>query len=1156
MKLFTKEIDKKLFANFDPLAKEEKHWDEMDVVCKIFNPYGRGYWYIISSDPNDPDYLWGIVKLYETEVGSFSRSDLEGIKFGPFKLGLERDLSFRDQNAGELYEGLLKGKHYANGGRIVSLGTEFGAGSSSDYSYSILPLSSALKVFNDGKVDVFVLYPDKKTKKIESVEELKEHSGKNKLFANFDKLYQNYEVYDKSEEGMFAQGGSVNSNEDIKKLLEALKKKLEAKYSFLTWSVDSYDTKHPFLQEGYAINFKAPKLFSQNFIVVTKITDTSEHWKRFNKGLNYFLQIYYYPIVHIYGSDDRDQNPTYTEMAEKLFSLKYLEKMIVDMDKSFTYVNKDKPKYAQGGKTPSNLKYKPGDIAYVFQYHNEQYDKSLPEKYIIRGEGDMNIQKWCKVKVLNVISDEKYFERYRVEQIDGYRPDKIFTVYQSAMADSNKKRIAIGYAQGGKIQDYTKLEGYYLHVFEPGDDEPFVKTIKSVKKSDPKFDKVTYKIDAGYPGQPDSYLEYTFTEAEMKKLLTEGVKARQFGAKEPYMFYLHDMNNNFLYDKGGEINSDSEMLAGWLPSSVVMAGYQSYCDFIWNGDDSRLNKAGTENRLQEYKQMKEDFDNKLIPPRKIIGTGYKPQYVRKIANEYLDKMIKEFTLNVNTKGTTSDINQANFKHWLRKLRDDGKVSQEKYDSLVKEMEDIVFGNGLGVFKKGGSTEAKKYVVVGYNKPGDVTGFVESSPTSLENAKRVIEGAKKVDALVGGDSKIRKAIPLSDAEKMDLVGKEYFKYASGGKLSDRTIYVPNRDIKELTIALKNELKTVSGSQVVDGVYLKKKATLSKKKDDLIEKLHGFINSDKTKSEEFKKAAIKFINTSHINKLRKDGLTDRQIIGYMVGPAFIFDIKCDAEFNNSSVEGIFDYREEFWEDNLKTATISVKEGYYEAGIKYVFDADWKKIFKENNISFDNTKKIIKVKSKSHPKYGWQEIEYETYSNGTLIFGREIGRKVYNLDGTLERETDIYEELGLEKRSKIDLNGGHYWGVVSKTSPAMDKFLESIFSQTQAYVKDCNYIYNGLGGINYKDVEGKFAKGGRISIRGNEYKDRVTKVIDGKKYEYEMVYSKLYKTFNIRITSDAGGPAEYTWSIQHLPEEMADLIMNSMDGMVHYFATGKPM
>jgi hypothetical protein len=116
MKLFTKTIDKKLFAQYPKGGGLEAQ----KVIAKVFNPYGRGRWYIINSDPDEPDYLWGIVELFEgePEVGSFSREELENIKVGAFKLPLERDLYFDEMNAMEVYRGLQSGERYADGGNV------------------------------------------------------------------------------------------------------------------------------------------------------------------------------------------------------------------------------------------------------------------------------------------------------------------------------------------------------------------------------------------------------------------------------------------------------------------------------------------------------------------------------------------------------------------------------------------------------------------------------------------------------------------------------------------------------------------------------------------------------------------------------------------------------------------------------------------------------------------------------------------------------------------------------------------------------------------------------------------------------------------------------------------------------------------------------
>jgi hypothetical protein len=113
MLLFTKEIDKKLAAQYHLGAD----LNAQVVVAKIFNPYGNGRWYLINSDPSDPDYLWAIVQIGDiVEVGSVSRKELENLRVGRLRFPLERDLGFSQRNAQEVYNGVISGKTYAKGG--------------------------------------------------------------------------------------------------------------------------------------------------------------------------------------------------------------------------------------------------------------------------------------------------------------------------------------------------------------------------------------------------------------------------------------------------------------------------------------------------------------------------------------------------------------------------------------------------------------------------------------------------------------------------------------------------------------------------------------------------------------------------------------------------------------------------------------------------------------------------------------------------------------------------------------------------------------------------------------------------------------------------------------------------------------------------------
>jgi hypothetical protein len=106
MKLMTKAIEKKARAQY-PMGSE---FDGQKVVAKFFNPTGAWTWYLMNQDPEDPDYLWGIVKGEEVEIGSFSLSELQNFK-GRWGLGIERDTSFRPMPVSEVWEKLQDGKH-------------------------------------------------------------------------------------------------------------------------------------------------------------------------------------------------------------------------------------------------------------------------------------------------------------------------------------------------------------------------------------------------------------------------------------------------------------------------------------------------------------------------------------------------------------------------------------------------------------------------------------------------------------------------------------------------------------------------------------------------------------------------------------------------------------------------------------------------------------------------------------------------------------------------------------------------------------------------------------------------------------------------------------------------------------------------------------
>lgn len=101
MKLMTKEIEKRLERY--PLYSQDGKGKNAEIVCKFFNPYGRGTWYVLEGQKQENgDWMfYGIVDLYEKEYGYFMLSDLTGFR-GPFGLGIERDMYFSKKKVSEI----------------------------------------------------------------------------------------------------------------------------------------------------------------------------------------------------------------------------------------------------------------------------------------------------------------------------------------------------------------------------------------------------------------------------------------------------------------------------------------------------------------------------------------------------------------------------------------------------------------------------------------------------------------------------------------------------------------------------------------------------------------------------------------------------------------------------------------------------------------------------------------------------------------------------------------------------------------------------------------------------------------------------------------------------------------------------------------------
>lgn len=104
-KMITKAIEK-LLEKY-PLYSQEGNKDAK-VLCKIFNPYGGGSWYILEAEKQENgDYLcFGLVDLHETELGYFLLSELLNVRVKVFgcRMPFERDKYFVKKTLRDAYK--------------------------------------------------------------------------------------------------------------------------------------------------------------------------------------------------------------------------------------------------------------------------------------------------------------------------------------------------------------------------------------------------------------------------------------------------------------------------------------------------------------------------------------------------------------------------------------------------------------------------------------------------------------------------------------------------------------------------------------------------------------------------------------------------------------------------------------------------------------------------------------------------------------------------------------------------------------------------------------------------------------------------------------------------------------------------------------------
>lgn len=366
--------------------------------------------------------------------------------------------------------------------------------------------------------------------------------------------------------------------------------------------------------------------------------------------------------------------------------------------------------------------------------------------------------------------------------------------------------------------------------------------------------------------------------------------------------------------------------------------------------------------------------------------------------------------------------------------------------------------------------------------GDAQAIVDAHQDVLESCFELGHSAK-----VCAD-KIDKARLSNPAQKSP---EPEPKKDGKAKVKDIATYVPNRDIKALSVVLAGQVQNLKGSDIIDGVYVRKKLAASEPKDAeaIFKKVVEIGKSIMKKNYGANAKKIGF-TAKDIQDLLNVGFDYFDIESIICGYK-IENPKADFENYHSTTlrfEGIIDYQTDYQQSKIQSIVQNAESKCFEIGLKYP-DFNWRDIVEKFKIRLSPEVHEYKYSSSKH-KY-----KFETYLGAGVAIGHSIAHT--DRDGKVwDNDWDEIGKINWRKPSedqraqglRAGFNGG-YWGVVCRSKSQMYDIVEMLMSQSDGYLKDIDMFDNGLGGDNARTVKDlKFQKGGKTSgknVDDSDYK-----------------------------------------------------------------------
>jgi len=343
---------------------------------------------------------------------------------------------------------------------------------------------------------------------------------------------------------------------------------------------------------------------------------------------------------------------------------------------------------------------------------------------------------------------------------------------------------------------------------------------------------------------------------------------------------------------------------------------------------------------------------------------------------------------------------------------------------------------------------------------------------------------------------------------------------GGGISSQTTYVRNRDVSELSVILNKQLKTIKGSDIVDGVYVKNSA-LSKLKARVSAKKSAFPKTTSSVDDIYAKMVAKAkeykIEAKDIKEnLKKENVKSLVDAGLDLKDLFViyFGVQTLSPTTDLSYDssGIMKLGADYVNRSVDTIISAVKGNKFEIGLKYP-QINWSSIIKKYSIQ----KEPATIKGKvSVYKNEKENYVYAIYKGKNVVIGTTIDRERY-IDGKLYKD-DYYN---IDAPTDGNFEGG-YWGLVTSSKEIMYDIAKLILSQNNGYVNDIELFTNGLGGVRSESLDlnnVEYERGGSMDGGQDNFKKfnlndegEFAAKIDGKDYviKYRDDVTQLYDLY----------------------------------------------